>query len=95
MEAKHEAHSLWLGSLNSMIKVVSDECFSQSSLSAQRWETLLEFLDMQTKMNVQEEIDRDSLSLVGMKETKGQVGPCFASLDNTCMTCGKLSAQEK
>jgi len=31
----------------------------------------MEYLVMQTKMNVQEEIDRDSLSLVGIKEKVG------------------------
>jgi len=40
-------------------------------LATKRWDTLMEYLVMQTKMNVQEEIDRDSLSLVGIKEKVG------------------------
>jgi hypothetical protein len=35
-----------------------------------RWENLVELLLLQTKMNLQDEIDKDTLSLVGLKSGK-------------------------
>jgi len=54
---------------------------------------LLEFLVMQTRMNIQDELDKESLSLVGIKdskEIKGDKMPLggVANLDANCLTCG-------
>jgi hypothetical protein len=62
---------------------------------------LLEFLVMQTRMNIQDELDRDTLSLIGLREARDNKGANqmplggMAQLDPGCMTCGQLNVTER
>ena len=69
-----------------------------------RWDNLVEFLLLQTKMNLQDEIDKETLSLVGLKPGKNeenkamylnQVNDGMAQLDANCLTCGQLNVTER
>ena len=93
LEAKHESNSLWLQSLQQMVKIVKDDFFEHAEKFGQRWETLLEFLVMQTRLNIQDEMDKQTLSLVGIKESKGCGG--VAQLDANCLSCGQLNVSER
>ncbi len=70
MEAKHESNSVWLQSLQTIMLVLKNEFFNHLEKFGMRWENLVEFLLLQTKMNLQDEIDKDTLSLVGLKSGK-------------------------
>ena len=48
--------------------VIKNEFFNHVEKFGMRWETLIELLVLQTKMNLQEEVDKESLSLVGLKD---------------------------
>jgi hypothetical protein len=50
--------------------VLKNEFFNHLEKFGMRWENLVEFLLLQTKMNLQDEIDKDTLSLVGLKSGK-------------------------
>lgn len=54
---------------------------------------------MQTRMNIQDEIDKETLSLVGLKETFNKAGQLptggLAQLDANCLSCGTLNVSER
>ena len=48
---------------------------------------------MQTRMNIQDELDKETLSLIGVKDSKDIKGVQMplvgvANLDASCLTCG-------
>ena len=52
LETKHEANSIWLTQLASTIKIIKEEFFAHAEKFSMRWDSLVEFLVLQTKMNL-------------------------------------------
>ena len=55
---------------------------------------------MQTRMNIQDELDKETLSLIGVKDSKDIKGVQMplggvANLDASCLTCGQLNVTER